>query len=271
MWSRYRSSPLWSLPHQDEVWFYHAWFTQHYQSLWPILPFLAILAVARQSKPALFCLLVFATGFVFLSFGGMKDRRYVSFLLPFLFVLWGIALAELGPLLVRCIASATPSALRAVDPSLANRAGRAIVIGLGVLFLIASNGAPAKTLLKLAGVRLIGEDGGAEITTRPSRADWSAVRAPLAPWLSTASVVLTSHDVETLYALGRYEITINANRMTEVTGRSWPQLVASGQSAEFKVDHRTGRPVISQPELAAPGHALLSGWPDHGRRRLFPA
>jgi hypothetical protein len=217
------------------------------------------LAVARQPKPAMLCFVVFTVGFVLLSFGGMKDRRYISFMLPFLFVLWGIALAELGPLLVHCVATATPRALRNVDPSLANRLAGATVIGLGVLFLIASNGAPAKALFELAGVRLFGEGGDAEITTLPDRADWVAAKAPLAPWLDSASVVLTSHDVETLHGLGRYDIVINANRMSEISPRPWSERVDSGNSAEFGIDARTGRLVISQPESL---RLVMSCYPD---------
>lgn len=238
LWQRYRWSPVWSNEHRNEFWFYQVWFTQYYQSLWPILPFLAILAVAREPAPAIFCLLVFMTGFVLLSFGGMKDRRYVSFLLPYLFVLWGIALAELGPLLVRCIAKATPRALRNLAPSLANRLGQVVVIGLGVLFLIASNGAPAKTLFRLAGVRLIAEGGGAEIRDSGPTANWPALREPLSAWWNSADVILTSHDVQTLYFLGDYDIVVNNNRMSEMS-------VSGG---EFARDVRTGRPVVSEPE-----------------------
>jgi 4-amino-4-deoxy-L-arabinose transferase-like glycosyltransferase len=259
LWNVYRWSPLWSIEHVNEFWFYHVWFVKYYQSLWPILPFLAILAIARQPKPATFCFVVFTVVFVLLSFGGMKDRRYVSFVLPFLFVLWGIALAELGPLLVRVVATATPRALHNLDPSLANRLAGATVIGLSTLFLIVSNGAPVKTLSALAGGHLVGEGSDVAITTRPYRADWAGVKAPLAPWLNTASIVLTSHDVETLHGLGRYDIVINANRMSEISPRPWSELADSGNSNEFGIDFRTGRPVISQPESL---RLVMSCYPD---------
>jgi hypothetical protein len=140
---------------------------------------------------------------------------------------------------------------------LANRAAGATVIGLGVLFLIASNGAPAKTLFELAGVHMFGEGSDVEITTRPYRADWVGMKAPLAPWLDTASIVLTSHDVETVHGLGRYDIVINANRMSEISPRPWSEQVGSGN--EFGIDRRTGRPVISQPESL---RLVMSCYPD---------
>ena len=251
--ARYLWSPLWSIEHQSEFWFYHVFFAQHYQSLWPLLPFLAILAVAHRPRPAIFCFIVFVIGFVLLSFGGMKDKRYVAFLLPFLFVLWGIAFAALVPLLRRLIARATPRALDNLAPGLATRGAQVAVIGLGVLFLIGSNGAPAKTLFSLARIKMFAEGGGAGMTTGQLRADWAAVKAPLAPWLSNAAIVLTSHDVKTLYDLGRYDIVISATRITEITGS------LSGDEGEFDIDFRTGRPVIS---IAESLRLVMACYPD---------
>jgi hypothetical protein len=180
---------------------------------------------------------------VFLSFAGMKDKRYIAFLEPFLFVLWGIAFAALVPLVRRLIARATPRALDDLAPGLATRATEAAVIGIGLLFLVGSNGAPAKTLLSLAGIKMFAEGSGAGMTAGQLRADWPAVKAPLAPWLSNATIVLTSHDVKTLYDLGRYDIALNANRITEIIVMN-----RSRGEGEFEIDPRTGRPVISTPE-----------------------
>jgi 4-amino-4-deoxy-L-arabinose transferase-like glycosyltransferase len=250
----YLWSPAWSIEHQNEFWFYHVFFAQHYQSLWPLLPFLAILAVAHRPKPATFCFIVFVVGFVFLSFAGMKDKRYIAFLEPFLFVLWGIAFAGLVPLVRRLIARATPRALDDLAPGLATRATEAAVIGIGLLFLVGSNGAPAKTLLSLVGIKMFAEGGGLDMTTGPFRVDWQAVKAPLAPWLGNASVVLTSHDIKTLYFLGRYDMVISKNRITEITVMN-----RSGGDGEFEIDPRTGRPVISTQESL---RLIMACYPD---------
>jgi hypothetical protein len=238
----YLFSPAWSIERQNEFWFYHVFFAQHYQSLWPLLPFLTILAIAHRPKPSIFCFIVFIIGFAFLSFAGMKDKRYIAFLEPFLFVLSGIAFAALVPLLRRLIARATPRTLDHLAPGLATRATEAAVIGIGLLFLVGSNGAPAKTLLSLAGIKMFAEGGGVDMTTGPFRTDWQAVKAPLARWLGNASVVLTSHDIKTLYFLGRYDMVISKNRITEIT------VMNRSRGDEFEIDPRTGHPVISTPE-----------------------
>ncbi len=114
--AQYRATPIWSAAHRNEVWFYHVLLLERYQTLWPIFPFLAMLAVARRPRPATFVLIVFLVGLVLLSFGGMKDRRYIAFILPFLFVLWGIALAEAWPFLRRCLSTTARGALRGWHP-----------------------------------------------------------------------------------------------------------------------------------------------------------
>ena len=150
----------------------------------------------------------------------------------------GIAFAALVPLLRRFVARATPRALDDLVPGLATRATQAAVIAIGLLFLVGSNGAPTKTLLSLAGVKMFAEGGGTGMTAGELRSDWPAVKGPLQPWLTDASIVLTSHDVKTLYYLDRYDIVISTNRITEITGS------LSGEG-EFDIDPRTGRPVIS--------------------------
>lgn len=234
--TRYRSAPLWNAEHRNVVWFYHVLLLERYQVLWPLFPFLTILAVARRPRPALFCFAVFLIGLVFLSFGGMKDRRYIAFIMPFLFVLWGIALAEAWPFLRRCLATTTHGALYRLTPAFATRSGRTVLLALSVLFLVAANGAPARTLFKLAGLNVVAEGGSAEIREARRIADWAAVREPLSAWWNTSDVILTSHDVQTLYFLGDYDIVINNNRMSEIGG-----------GPEFDRDPRTGRPVVSEP------------------------
>ncbi len=62
-----------------------------------------------------------------------------------------------------------------------------------------------------------------------------------------SSVVLTSHDVQTLSYLGDFDIVVNNNRMSEIRGR------------RFGIDPRTGRPVVSEPEAA---RLVMQCYPD---------
>jgi hypothetical protein len=224
----YRFTPAHAAARRNEVWFYHLAFIERYPTLWPVLPFAAVIAIAAKPRPALFCLSIFVPGFALLSLGGMKHLRYIFFLTPFLFVIWGIALAEVLGYLRRGVVAFTDAALRQLDPKLDRRPVRWTIIGACLVFLILANGAPARTLLLPFGVQL-----------NPERApvDWEAARETLQPWVDGASVVLTNEELAALYYLGRYDVTVSRSRLSEIRG---------GQ--EFSHDYRTGRPVVSTPE-----------------------
>jgi hypothetical protein len=209
---------------RNQVWFYQLELIQRYPTLWPVFPFLALLAAATRPRPALFCCCIFIPSFAILSLAPFKHFIYIYFIMPFLFVVWAVALARLGYVLWRCIVTATERALAQLAPELPRRPFQWGLIGLGVLFLIVSNGAPARTLLKPFGITL-----GADETL----ADWATAAAVLQPWLGQASIILTPDDVHAVYYLGDYDIAVNPSRLSEVPG-----------GHAFSLDPRTGRPVV---------------------------
>ena len=241
---KYRFTPLHALAVRNQVWFYHLAMIERYASLWPIFPVAALLAVAVRPRVALFCLSVFVPGFLLLSFGGMKQFKYLAFLMPFLFVLWAIALARVFALLRTGLVWTTDLALQAVAPSLPRRPARYVMIAGCIGFLLLSNGAPARTLLLPFGIQLDAE---------AAPVDWAAARETLQPLVDDASIVLTNEELALLYYLGRYDVTVSGSRLSETEGRT-----------EFSIDDRTGRPVVSTAELVArimacyPGGLLLT-------------
>jgi 4-amino-4-deoxy-L-arabinose transferase-like glycosyltransferase len=227
----YRFTPLHALPVRNQVWFYHVALIERYPSLWPLYPLAALLAIAIRPRAALFCLSVFVPGFVLLSFGGMKQFKYLSFLLPFLFVIWATALAGVLAVLREAVVSITDRALQAVAPDVPRRPARYVLIAGCITFLILANGAPARTLLLPFGVQLTPE--GAPV-------DWAAAREMLQPRIDGASIVLTNEELAVLYYLGRFDVTVSGSRLSEIE---------DGQ--EFSPDDRTGRPVVSTAESVA--------------------
>ena len=121
---RYRWTPLWARAHQDEFWFYHVYFVERYPTFWSLTPLALLLALVHRPRPAIFCTCIFVVSFVLVSFGGMKDQRYLFFALPFLFVLWGIALAKAFSHLYPWLISATDRVLRHLAPYLPGRPAR---------------------------------------------------------------------------------------------------------------------------------------------------
>ena len=236
---RYRYTPLHGAAVRNEIWFYHMSLIERYPSLWPLFPITALLAIATKPRVALFCLSVFVPGFVLLSFGGMKNLRYLSFLLPFLFVIWAIALAGLLAVLRDAVVSITDRALQATAPDLPRRPARWVLIAGCIAFLILSNGAPARTVLLPFGITLTPE--GAPV-------DWAAARETLQPRVDAASIVLTNEELAVLYYLGRFDVTLSGSRLSELA-----------DDAEFSRDDRTGRPVISRPESV---ELIMACYPD---------
>lgn len=230
---RYRFVPLNFKSVQNEFWFYHVSLLQSYPVLWGLFPFIALVAVAARPRPALFCCIVFVTATVLLSLGGMKTKRYLFFVLPLLFVLWGIALASLLEFLRRWVVDITDRALAGAAPGLPRRPARWTVIASAALFVIFAHGAAVKTLLIPFGLRLSSGGDGAVLTSLEVRPDWGAARLALVPMLESADTVLTTLDLYPLYYFGRGDILVNRNRLSQIEG------------GEFARDPRTGRPVVS--------------------------
>lgn len=223
-WNELRRAPLHSLPHADAIWFYHLNLIELYPSLWPLFPFLILLALGRALQPTLFACSVFAVALAVLSLGGMKHLVYIHFVFPFLFVIWAIALVEAYNWLAAIARTAAAGALLALLPERAGPRACSVLIALGLAFLVISNGAPARTLLKPLGITLRQDQ---------SSIDWRPVPEALGPLAEEVEMLLSPNDVHALYYLNRLDVVPNASRQSE-----------SSNPDEFALDPRTGRPVI---------------------------
>lgn len=229
LWERYRWTALFNQQDGDRFWFYHAWLSLFYPSLWPLTGLLGLLAVAVRPGPGLLALVVFAVSFLLNSFAGGKSLRYLAYAYPFLFALWGIGVAELWPrgrdLLARIADSLGP----ALGVGRAAMAGK-VLVGLGLAFLLLANPAWLRSVTLLA-----------DITVPPEEpyVRWQRAAPELAPWLARVETVVTTAELETLYHFGRYDVLLSRARLEEQN---------PDQNREFGRDWRTGRPIVSQAE-----------------------
>ena len=226
-------APLWNRAHRNEFWFYQVFFVERYPTLWSLTPLALLVAAIHRPRVAGFCTCIFVVSFVLLSFGGMKDERYMFFSLPFLFVVWAIALARGSELLYPWVLKSTDRVVHRLAPYLPRRPVRAGLIAAGLVFLIAANGGMVKALMQFAGEYLVGRQGAVAMASELQRTDWAAAKPALHPLVDKASVVLTARDVHFLYYLGDYDFVISRNQLTEIAGH------------EFSIDSRTGHPVVS--------------------------
>lgn len=228
LWRRYRWTPLFNQDTQDQFWFYHAWFSLLYPTLWPLTGILGLVAVVARPRTASFALTVFALAFLLNSIAAAKSLRYLVYAQPFLFTVWGIGLAALWPplrgFLVR-LRQALSDALAELGPPY-RPLSWLLLVG-AALFLLLGNPTWLRTAALLA-----------DITVPPERpmADWPKAKPVLEPWLARADVVVTTEELATLYFLGRFDIRFSRSKLEELD---------AAEQREFGIDFRTGRPVIS--------------------------
>jgi hypothetical protein len=229
--ARYRSAPLYQAGNRDAFWYYHAFLTIYYPTLWPLVALAVVIGLAYRPRPTALCACVVAVAFVAHSLAAAKSMRYLTYVAPFLFVLWGIALAEIWPRLRRFLEEVGTRALAWLGLGRLGRPGVYAALAVVLVFTIVANGAFVRTAATMFGF---------VIPPMQKRSDWTAARDPLAPWLADADIVLTTNELSALYYLGRYDILISKSRLSELR-----------DGGEFSLDPRTGRPVITTPESLA--------------------
>ncbi|MEZ5931565.1 MAG: hypothetical protein R3F54_06370 [Alphaproteobacteria bacterium] len=232
----FRWTPDWAVASKNQFWYYHALLTLYYPTLWSITGLAVIIAMAWRPRPVGFCLALFIPAFVLHSLGGMKHLRYLYYVMPFLFAIWAIAIAHVAERFWPFLKDATDRTLDIFAPNLSKKPLRTALLGAALLFTLFANAASIKTVAMLAGVTI------PPMTREP---DWTAASEALQPWLDGA-VLLTTSEMETLYAFDRYDILISNSRMSELR-RNSEGLLDPANIGEFSLDWRTGRPVVSEP------------------------
>lgn len=232
----FRWTPDWATESKNQFWFYHVFLTLYYPTLWSVTGITVLIAMAYRPRPVGFCLCIFMPAFILQSIGGMKHLRYLYYIMPFLFVIWGIALAHLTERFWPFLKDATDRILDMLAPNLPRKPLRAGLIGAALLFTFFANAASIKTFAMLAGVTV-------PPMTKPP--EWDVASEALDPFLDEA-VLLTTSEMETLYAFDRYDFLISNSRMSELLRNNGGHL--DGEDiGEFSIDWRTGRPVVSEP------------------------
>jgi hypothetical protein len=236
LWEEFRSTPLFNQASKDQFWYYHAWYSLFYPTLWPVTALLSLVAVVGRPRPAGFALVVFAVAFLLNSIAAAKGLRYIWYAQPFLFVLWGIGLAELWPRLARSLRGLVDGLGHVLSGWLPRSREVARLLATGaVLFLVLANPAWLRSVSLLA-----------SFTIPPELPDtlWPMARPALAPWVDRVDVVVTTNELALLYYFDRPKavVSMSPSKLLEIEGPSRP---------EFSRDPRTGRPVIATREALA--------------------
>ena len=228
-------APLWA-ENGTRIDFYARVLREQLPLLGPLLPVAAVITFFIDRRLAVFCLAVALAGFAAHSIAPFKASRYVLYLMPFLAVVWGCALAAS----IVALASAVRGFTRWSAPA----AWLCAFAGIGLVLANSVEGVRGAKLL-------LGKARLQDVLSYVNEGDWKGAAGVLAPLQAKAQTLIASSGVKALYSLGDYDYELNASVVPESEG-----------GREFGRDERTGRQVIGTVEslrrvLDEPGRALV--------------
>lgn len=231
--TRGSTADLWAQQDVGNYRFYHWRLELAYPTIWTLFPFVVLGALAVRPRIALLATCVFATSLTFHSVVAQKAVRYVEYVMPFFFVLTGLAASKVPAL----VGSAARRWARSPDTSwwpfsTKNTAG--LVVAVGVAFAAVGNDGVMRT------VRYLGAEHRYRTPTMSEgHMSWNLAADTLRSLADDREVVVSSSDTKALYYLGTLDYVAKRNTLW-VTGE--------GLAPEFSEDPRTGIPRISAPE-----------------------
>ena len=234
LWGDLRQAAAWSEGNRDDYAYYITMLNHVLGWLFFLFPLAVILAGRRYLQPTLFCVVILAVCLGIHSLAGMKALRYVFYLFPFIFAVWAMAAAAIGPWLVRLVAGFVPSASPGRRSSLA---ALAIMILLTTALLLITDfrltAAAAARLARTGSPALPFEYGAAR-----EQVDWTP-HLPLLRSLVGKRLFVATDSVRTLYYLRDYDVILGKSELSDVGDQ------------EFTYDKRTGKRDISTGQSLA--------------------
>jgi hypothetical protein len=232
--AKFRAAPLWASNSADSVLYYNRWFLDEFPVFWILLPVAVLVTYLTEfRRPALFCSVTFLSGVAVHSFAGTKNGRYIAYLLPFLFVLWGITVNACFPWLLGVIREVQQRALGRLATGSKARLGEAALLLFVGGFLVV--GTPA---VRLTYRMLMSPESRWPPDAPPYRggSDWERVAPQLRELSKNTDAVLSSVGVKALFYLGRFDFELSETLLREAK-----------PPKQFGRDPRTGRRVVSTP------------------------
>jgi hypothetical protein len=234
MWRELRDAAAWSHENRDNFLFYVDLLGHQHSWLFYLLPIAAIIAWRRYRDLTFFCVIVIVVCLGLHSVAGMKALRYIYYLFPFMFVIWGCAVAVAGPPVVRYL-------VRLISPW----AGRAAPVLIGLGLLVAA--LPAVFVMTDYRLTVTGALRWLKTGSTWQPFDYGSAReevdwAPYLPQLRQLQkdrLFIATDSVRTLYYLDDYDLMLNKSELSDAG------------SKEFSHDRRTGKLDISSGQSLA--------------------
>lgn len=234
---------FWGLDRADNPRFYHWLLNDEYSFLWNLFPVAVLLALVNRWRAGLMFAVVFGVAFVGHSIAAWKAERFLFYVMPAFFAIWGLAAAESLPWLWRRLEDRARSTLGRLP--LAPRRGL-IALSFVVALGFTATGPGAYTTARL--IYLEGRDwspprGHAGEWYR-GHPDWESAVPHLAPLVDSVQVVVGEPDMKLVHYLGDLDYILYAGNLAGMS--------RDGESIEmapeFTIWRKVGRPLMSRPE-----------------------
>ncbi|HSH73292.1 MAG TPA: glycosyltransferase family 39 protein [Methylophilaceae bacterium] len=237
---QFRYAPLWAVPAKNNVLFYYSDFRLRMPILWQLFPLAFIAALVRWPRPAFFCIIMFTVPMVIHSLGAMKSMRYVYYIWPYFFAIWGMATSVVLPAIFgvtkQGISALTNSLRVNISGSLGDNA--AIVSSVAIVTIALLGNSVYTDALREVGHNLkrVAYNPSFGMESPPDK-PWTGQVTTLRESIRETSILVTADDLRTIRYLRPYDVLLNASVLSDV--KTWK---------DFEVDFRTGRPVIASAD-----------------------
>jgi hypothetical protein len=223
-WKNLRNASAWSAENQNNFAFYIDQLSHQLGWLFLLFPAAAIIVWRRHRTFLLFCVTIAAICLGLHTIAGMKALRYIMYVFPFFFAVWGLAVAVTASSCVGYLSRAMPTAL---GKWRSKAAGAALMAVAAVALLVVTDfrqtAAAATRAVKTGSPFQPFEYGFGR-----DQVDW----APYLPELRSLQkfgLFVVSDSNRAIYYLDDYDVLLSRTELSDVGKR------------EFTLDKRTGK------------------------------
>jgi 4-amino-4-deoxy-L-arabinose transferase-like glycosyltransferase len=224
----------WAAANRHNVRYYHDIFLDQYPTIWTLFALLAILAIYRNGRAALFCLVTFTVVFVAHSLAAWKAERYLFSVMPMFFALAGMGIAEGATRVRPAFEGALDWLTGATLSPRARHRGVILMFAFVAAFAAIGNGATSYAIKML----LVSDADWQLALLYRGQPDWDAAGPMLQPQVDSSAIVISSSELKSLYYLHRVDVLLSVDYLGD----------PRHPGPEFSNFRKLARPVISTTE-----------------------